>query len=308
MSRPLRLHIPGMLYHVVARGDDKQCIFTDDRDCESFLESLQDTLARFCVSCIAYCLLWNHYHLLLAPREISISRMMQQLNSAYCQRFNRRHGRVGHVLQGRFAARLVEDGAYARSALRYIALNPVASGRTNDPSDWRWSSYRATAGLDDAPDFLQLGHVWAAFGTSDAAVGRARFLTFVRGGLQEMFLHPLLHGSDALAQEVSPLLGPLQAVREFSYSERFATRPSIGVLLEGRHDRIDLEDAAYSAFCRHAYTLAEIGLAVRRSPSTIWRWVQRAGARRRDALGRTSDVDQVATMSGREDTRGKIKI
>jgi putative transposase len=92
-----------------------------------------------------YCLLRNHYHLLLVPHEHPVSRLMQQLNATYCQRFNRRHGRVGHVLQGRFGSRLVQDGAYARTAVRYLALNPVAAAirhlgsgsRTRPPDELR---------------------------------------------------------------------------------------------------------------------------------------------------------------------------
>ena len=113
MSRPLRLHVPGLLHHVFARGNEKACIYADDQDYESFLELLARTLPRFDVRCVAYCLVWNHYHLLLVPNEHPISRLLQQLNSAYCQRFNRRHHRVGHVLQGRYGCRIVEDGAYA---------------------------------------------------------------------------------------------------------------------------------------------------------------------------------------------------
>src|SRR4029453_19376436 len=126
MSRPLRLHVPGLLHHVFARGNEKACIYADDQDYESFLDLLARTLPRFDVRCVAYCLVWNHYHLLPVPNEHPISRLLQQLNSAYCQRFNRRHHRVGHVLQGRYGCRLVEDGGYARTVLRYLALNPVA--------------------------------------------------------------------------------------------------------------------------------------------------------------------------------------
>jgi REP element-mobilizing transposase RayT len=152
MARPLRVYAPGLLHHVFARGNNKQCVFDDDDDHSAFLELLGTTLSRFEVEAAAYCLLWNHYHLLLVPHdETAISRAMQQLNSTYCQRFNRRHGRVGHVLQGRFGSRVIEDGAYARTALRYLALNPVAAGQSRQPEDWPMSSYRAALGLDAAP-------------------------------------------------------------------------------------------------------------------------------------------------------------
>lgn len=226
-----------------------------------------------------YCLLDNHYHLLVVPHEDPVSRLMQQLNSTYCEGFNRRHGRVGHVLQGRFGSRLVQDGGYARTALRYLALNPVAAGLVRAPDEWRWSSYRAVLGLDAAPGFLSLRHVWSAFGTADPALGRARLVDFVRGGVEDSFPNPLLHGDDRLARQVAPDIEPHQSNRDFVYPSRFATRLTLGALMEGCMDRSSLEDAAYAAFHRHGYTLAAIGGAVGRDPSTVCRWIQRASAR-----------------------------
>ena len=142
MSRPLRLHAPGMLHHVFARGSEKASIFADDQDYRTFLELLAATLLRWDVRCVADRLLWNHYHLLLVPNATSDFTPTQQLNSGYCQRFNRRHHRVGPVLQGQFGCRIVEDGAYARTVVRYLALNPVAAGRAESGEAWPWSSYR----------------------------------------------------------------------------------------------------------------------------------------------------------------------
>lgn len=275
MSRPLRLHAPGLLHHVFARGNEKTCIFADDQDCESFLDLLGKTLPRFGVRCVAYCLLWNHYHLLLVPAEHPVSRLMQQLNSTYCQGFNRRHNRVGHLLQGRFGSRIVENGAYARTVLRYLALNPVAAGRAVRAEEWRWSSYRFALGHEDAPDFLALDLAWTAFGTSDRALGRARFADFVLAGLQEAFINPLLHGSRRLAECLAPELEPHQSTRDFVYGHRFAARPTLGTLLEGCGDRQTLDHAVHGAFHRHAYTLTEIANALGCDPSTVCRRIQR---------------------------------
>src|SRR5262245_20368260 len=111
MARPLRLHVPHAFYHVVSRGNAKQTIFLSSVDYEEFLTRLAATASRFDVGCHAYCLMPNHLHVLLKPAAVPLSRMMQQLNSAYSQAFNRRHERVGHVLQGRFKARLVDRDA-----------------------------------------------------------------------------------------------------------------------------------------------------------------------------------------------------
>ena len=279
MSRPLRLHAPGLLHHVFARGNDKACIFADDQDCGVFLELLAEGLSRFRVRCLAYCLLWNHYHLVLIPAEHRISRLMQQLNSTYCQRFNQRHNRVGHVLQGRFGCRIVEDGAYARTLLRYVALNPVAAGRAATPDDWAWSSYRVALGLAARPDFLSLEEIWTAFGTSDAEVGRARFAAFVSAGLHEAFVNPLLYGSPRLAARMAPDLEPHQEIRDYTYAARFAARPAVESLLEGWRDQAALEQACYVAFHCHGYTLADIAAVVARDPSVVSRWIQRAKRR-----------------------------
>jgi len=141
MTRPLRVHVPGVACHVMSRGNNKDCIFTDDRDHEHFLELLEDALARFSVHCHVFCLLWNHYHLLVTPDEIPLWRMMQQLNSGYCQWFDRRHDRVGHVLQGRYKGPLVDNAGYFLNAARYIVLNPVEAKLVEHPIDWNWSSY-----------------------------------------------------------------------------------------------------------------------------------------------------------------------
>jgi REP element-mobilizing transposase RayT len=280
MSRPLRVHVPGVLLHVFTRGNNRGVLFIDDQDFETFLQTLQPPLARFGVDCVFYCLLGNHYHALVVPHDVPISRLMHQLNSTYCQGFNRRHGRVGHVVQGRFGSRLVQDGGYARTVLRYIALNAVAAGLVNAPEDWKWSSYRAVMGLEPAPEFLSLQYIWSAFGTTDPEVGRARFAEFVRAGVQEEnFPNPLMHGSDLLARCVTPKIEPHQSNRDFVYAERFATRLTLPALLEGCIDRVSLEDAAHLAFHRHGYTLAAIANAVGRDPSTVCRWIQRAATR-----------------------------
>lgn len=281
MSRPLRVHVPDMLYHVAARGNNKQFIYADDEDCRSFLQLLARTLARFRVSCAAYCLMPNHYHLLLKPERVPISRLMQQLNSEYCQLFNRRHGRVGHVLQGRFGARLVEDGEYARAVIRYVALNPVLAHLVDDPAEWRWGSYRYAMGAEEPTPLLSLTEVWAAFGTSDPAVGRSRLEVFVRARLEEAFANPLLHGSEQLARCVGPLVEPHRDTLDHQSAERHGCRPSIGALFDGCVHQAELDEAARVAFNEHAYTLIEIGRVVTRHPSVVSRWVQRASRRRR---------------------------
>lgn len=277
MARPLRIHMPGKAYHLFARGDDKASIFRDDADCTRFLDVLAAALARFAVQCLAYCLLWNHYHLLVVPHEHSVSRLMQSINGTYCRAFNRRHRRVGHVLQGRFGSRIVDDSTYLLTVLRYIAMNPVSGGRVGRPEDWPWSSYRATAGICEVPAFLAVDRIWHALRCEDAVAGRATFIAHVNKSTEATDVEtPIVLGSDLLRSQITPLLQPHRKNRDFVCAERFATRPALEDLL-GDADSVDtLKRAARLAFQQYAYTLREIGDMVGRTPSTISKWVHRS--------------------------------
>ncbi|HVL66917.1 MAG TPA: transposase [Vicinamibacterales bacterium] len=278
MARPLRIHVPGRAYHIYARGNDKACIFRDDGDHHRFLELLAVALERFRAECLAYCLLWSHYHLLVIPYQHSVSRLMHYLNSRYCQSFNKKHGRVGHVLQGRFGSRIVDDAGYLLTAIRYIALNPVAADRVERPEEWPWSSHRATAGLAPAPPFLTLDRVWKAFNCADATEGRARYITHVAGGhTAEELTRALLFGSELLARQVAPLLHPHRDEIAFTYADRFAARPPLDRIFEAATSADRVRRAAAAAFHEHGYTLGEIAARVGRSPSLVCRWIRRAG-------------------------------
>jgi len=128
MARPLRLEFPGALYHVTARGNARQAIVLDDRDRALFLVCLGEVVLRFGWICHAYCLMDNHYHLLIETPEGNVSRGMRQLNGVFTQRMNRCHNRVGHLFQGRFKAIVVERESYLLELCRYIVLNPIRAG------------------------------------------------------------------------------------------------------------------------------------------------------------------------------------
>jgi REP element-mobilizing transposase RayT len=282
MARPLRLHVPGVASHVVGRGNAKQCIFEDDRDYLRFLELLERYLGRFGVDCLSYCLMWNHLHLLLVPHRHSLSRLMQQLNSRYCQWFNRRHGRVGHVLQGRFASTFVDDDAYMLRVLRYIARNPVEAALVARAEDWPWSSYRFLMGLAPAPGFLAVDRVWRALNAAGATDGRKRLAQFVNSADEGAeSIGALLYGGENLIETIDPMLDPHRSIADYRYVERFATRPAIQQLLESAVTRHDREDAARTAFMVHAYSLSEIGAAAGRQTGTVWAWIKRSEARQR---------------------------
>ena len=146
MARPIRIEFGGALYHVTARGDRRETIFEDDADRERFLELLGEVVALFNWQCHAYCLMGNHYHLVIGTPDGNLSKGMRQLNGVFTQWSNRRHRRTGHLFQGRFKAILVDADSYLLELTRYVVLNPVRAGMVKQPSDWPWSSFSAMVG------------------------------------------------------------------------------------------------------------------------------------------------------------------
>ncbi len=128
MARPIRLEFAGALYHVTSRGDRQEDIYDVDNDRQDFLSILEDVCSRHNWICHAYCLMSNHYHLLIETPDANLSKGMRQLNGVYTQTYNRAHHRVGHVFQGRYKAILVQKESYLLELSRYIVLNPRSCG------------------------------------------------------------------------------------------------------------------------------------------------------------------------------------
>ncbi len=182
MARPLRIEFPGALYHVTSRGDRKEDIFADDQDRMAFLDILGDVVRDFRWTCHAWCLMDNHYHLVIETPDANLGRGMRQLNGVYTQFYNRRHDQSGHLFQGRYKAILVDRDAYAMELARYVVLNPVRARLTASPDKWRWSSYRPTVGLDPAPPWFEADVCLALFATG-RSVARRRYAQFVAEGI-----------------------------------------------------------------------------------------------------------------------------
>lgn len=177
VPRPLRVFVPGGIYHVASRGSDRRPLFLFDADREAFLERLGRTVERYELSCLAYCLMGNHYHLIVQTPDARLSRALQELNSGYSRHFNRVHKHSAHLFRNRFLAQLVATEAHSLMACRYVAHNPGRAGLGGNPYDWPWSSYRASAGIDPTPPFLNETVLRDAFGRGSK--WRARFRDFV---------------------------------------------------------------------------------------------------------------------------------
>lgn len=182
MARPLRLEFPGALYHITARGNARADIFREDEDRVRFLDLLGKEVLQQRWRCAAYCLMNNHYHLLLETPEPNLGRGMRRLNGTYTQNFNQRHGRVGHLLQGRYKAILVDKDSYFLELCRYVVLNPVRGRMSVDPSDYPWSSYRATVGEGPSVPWLDTTPILESLG-GEAREATSRYRQFVMDGL-----------------------------------------------------------------------------------------------------------------------------
>ncbi len=183
MPRPHRLQVAGGIFHITSRGNRRQPIFVDDGDRMTFLFLLQNACERFGWRCHAYCLMGNHYHLLVETPNPDLSAGVQLLNGWYAQKFNRRHGYKGHLFEGRFHSVLVESQHHLLELTRYIVLNPVRAGLCRHAHEWAWSSYRAVLDASPRPAFLEVRWLTLQFGSDDEQ-GRRRYATFVRDGLR----------------------------------------------------------------------------------------------------------------------------
>jgi putative transposase len=180
MARARREFVPGGVYHVFARGSNRQAIFTFDSDRVDFLDCLDRVVGQRQLNCLAYCLMSNHYHLVLETGDGELSRAMQALNGRYALRFNQRYGRDAHLFRNRFGAVHLRTEGQLLWTLRYAVRNPVESGLCASADEWRWSSYRASVGLDREPRFLAVGKLLSYFGDMPDRA-RAAYRAFVDG-------------------------------------------------------------------------------------------------------------------------------
>jgi len=270
MARPLRIEYPGAVYHVTCRGNAREKVFFIDPDREMFLELLADVAERFTWRCHAYCQMTNHFHLLIETLEPTLSLGMRQLNGVYTQEFNRRHRRTGHVFQGRFKGILVERDAYLLELARYVVLNPVRAKMVRSARDWPWSSYRATAGFEAAPEFLTTDWLLDQFGASRARAQKAyrKFVSEGRGvTVWENLRGQVYLGSDTFIEEHTP---PRTALSEIPRDQLVAGRPALIDIVSEPDDAAGIA----RAYLEHRYTQQEIAAHLGVHYSTISRRVR----------------------------------
>lgn len=274
MARPLRIEYPDALYHVMSRGNAYQNIFLDDKDRGVFLSNLRDCIALHNLICHAYCLMDNHYHLLIETPDGNLSRAMRDINGNYTQRFNTLHQRVGHVLQGRYKAYVIEKEPYLLEVARYIVNNPVEAKIVEHPKDWKWSSYKATAGLMKQPTWLQIDFTLSLFSKSQQDAQK-QYRKFVNEGIE--------HESPYSEVKKGVILGSPQFVhwiwetqtngsedvKDIPRDQRIIGRPSLEEIFKDQLTKEERNQAICFARFRCGYLTTEIARHASVNRSTV---------------------------------------
>lgn len=264
MARPLRIEFAGALYHVTSRGNGRQKIFLDDQDNRKFLELLEKTVERFNWVCHAFCLMVNHYHLMIETPDANLSQGMHHLNATFSQAHNKRHATVGHLLQGRFKAIVVDRESYLMELARYVVLNPVRAEMVARPEDWPWSSYRATVGLPalEEAEFLATAWLLEQFG-SDEAAARLRYRDFVQAGIGLDSPWPKLQsqlflGGETFIGKLKEVMPEKTAVQEIPKLQRYASRPPLAEIFGDWKTRRKRDEAIFTGHVTYGYEQKEI--------------------------------------------------
>ena len=281
MARPLRIEFPGAVYHVTSRGNARQWIVADDTDRAAFVKHLGAVVERYHWLCHAWCLMDNHYHLLIETPEANLAAGMRTLNGGYTQAFNRRHGRQGHLFQGRYKAILVDREAYLLELSRYVVLNPVRAGMVEDPAEYAWSSYRSTSGQETPPGWLYTDWILSQF-APQRAPAVAAYQAFVEQGLAmdspwNALRGQLFLGDESFRQEMETKLAGTEWLQEVPREQRFAYRPALAELVRSLDDcpRAERDRRMWDANRRYGYSLSEIGRATGRHYSAVSKAVAR---------------------------------
>lgn len=265
MARPLRIEYPGAVYHLTSRGNRQETIFQDDDDRHGFLEILGRTVHRYNWICHAYCLMGNHYHLLVETPDANVSLGMRQLNGMYTQFSNRRHGKVGHVFQGRFKSILVEKDAHLLELCRYIVLNPVRAKTCDHPGQWLWSSYGPTASGKNVPEFLSLDWILLQF-AREKKKAKELYVAFVEAGCSvqdrpwDKLTGQIFLGDERFVEQMHGLLRSSAGKTEIPKKQRHGGRLALSRLIPEsiQKDKLKRNRAIVQCHLDYGYTLKEI--------------------------------------------------
>lgn len=273
MARPLRIQFEGAFYHVMSRGNKRENIFFERQDYRSFLNTLEQACERFDWVVHAYCLMSNHYHILLETPQGNLSKGMQFLNGVFTQRINRKYDRCGHLFQGRFTGILVDTHNYYKVLLRYVLQNPVAANIVKHPREYYWSSYNATMGRYEAPEWLAVHEVLAHFGSS-LPLALGKFEQYILDN-EELDIQQLLTNQVFLGDEqfVKAHLNKRTVRSKSNGVSRRQSRPPALPLAHYKERYRDDRKAAIEAYQSGSYNKLELARFFAVPYTTLSRWL-----------------------------------
>ncbi len=284
MARPLRIEYAEAVYHVTSRGNARRSIFKDDKDRGMLLNILEEVNDRYHWLCHAYCLMNNHYHLVIETPDGNLSKGMRHLNGVYTMRFNRHHGSVGHVFQGRYKAILVQKESHLLEVCRYVVLNPVGAKVVEVPERWRWSSYRATARMEKAHPCLTTDWVLGQFGTKKR-IAEKKYRTFVKDGIGGHRIWEDVKGQSILGERnfvdnLIDFVRGYEEVIEIPKGQRYVTRPSLEEIFKDAERGKQKRDAGIAdAVTRWGYSEREVANHLGLHYSTVSRLINEGHAK-----------------------------
>ena len=276
MARGPRLNVENGIYHTMARGNRKGIIFENTDDRIRFREIQAEAAERYRVQVLEECQMGTHYHMVVRTPLANLSKFMQFLNGRFAQDSNWRHARTGHVFGERFRPILIDTDQYLKAAASYVVLNPVAGGLVQSPADWSWSSYRATAGLEEPPSYLWLDWLDSAFPAATRCESQAKYREFVLSpvpaGADEWLARPAF-GSDSFAAAVRAHISLTMYKAAVPRSYRSLHQPPLDMLVPRHARKWERDSAILRAHVVHAYAIAEIARYLDMHPSSVSRAV-----------------------------------
>jgi REP element-mobilizing transposase RayT len=275
MPRGPRLNIPDGIYHVMTRGHRKTTIFEDDHDRQHFIEIVAEAAMAHDVRVFAETRLGNHYHQVVQTPDANLPDYMGCVNGTFAQFFNRRYQRIGHVYNERYKAILVDNDFYLGVLIGYVLTNPVKHRFVDHPGDWKWSSYRATVGIEPPPDYLCLDWLLSVFPSASLQEAQdccRRYLQTAPPEADELLQRPV-NGSSAFERELRQHIGATLFMSSLPRSYRMLDRPPLAELF---HPQLTIEERnkeMLRAHVLHAYRMSEIARALCMHPSSVSRIV-----------------------------------
>lgn len=265
MARPLRVEYKGAVYYVTSKGNAGNAITQDEEDRELFLETVAFVVDRYKWKCHAYSILESKYCLVVETPKPNLSVGMRQLNGIYTQKYNRKHNLAGHVFQGRFKAVIVEKEKYLLDICRLVVLLPAISGTTKNYATYKWSSYKATAGLAKGLSFLESDWILSQF-AKRTATAQKKYIDYVKAGKRsksplsdvrgQIFL-----GSDDFVQKLMPQLKKGKSKKDIPKWQKNLDRPPIEEVFKNIGNKSVKQRNARikQANQKYGYTLKQIG-------------------------------------------------